>query len=73
VIKSFKLNGLGCANCAARMQDKIGKLDGVKSATVSFITTKLIIDGDNDKMEKIIESARIIIKKIESDVVMQNM
>lgn len=69
--KTFRLNGLDCANCAAKMQDGIGRLDGVRNATVNFMTTKLVIEGDDDKMETIIEAARAIIKKLEPDVVMQ--
>ena len=69
--KAFKLEGLGCANCAAKMQEGIGKLDGVSSATVNFATAKLIIEGEDDRMDSIIESARAIIKKIEPDVALQ--
>ena len=69
--KTFKLNGLGCANCALKMQDGINKLDGVSGATVNFVTTKLIIEGEDNKMDGIIESAERIIRKLEPDVVMQ--
>ena len=69
--KIFKLDGLDCANCAAKIQDRICKLDGVDSAAVNFVTTKLTIVGDNEKMDNIIDAARAIIKKLEPDVVMQ--
>lgn len=68
--KTFKLGGLGCANCAAKIENGISKLDGVKNASVNFVTTKLIIEAEDDKMESIIETAKSIIKKIEPDVVM---
>jgi copper chaperone CopZ len=42
--KVFRLEGLGCANCAAKMERAITELDGVKNATVNFMTTKMIID-----------------------------
>jgi len=69
--KTFKLERLDCANCAAKMQERIGKLDGVNSATVNFVTTKLTIEGEDDEMERIIEAARMIIEKLEPDVLMQ--
>lgn len=69
--KSFRLKGLDCANCAAKMEESISKLDGVTSATVNFMTTKLVIEGDDGKMTGIIESARAIVKKLEPDVVME--
>lgn len=69
--KVFKLYGLGCANCAAKMENAIGKLDGVKSAAVNFITAKLIIEFEEEKLSSIIEAAERIVKKIESDVIMK--
>ena len=42
--KVFKLNDLDCANCAAKMEAAIQKLDGVKSATISFMTQKLTLE-----------------------------
>ena len=69
--KTFKLEGLDCANCAAKIEEGIRKLDGVLSASLSFATTRLLIEADDDKMEPIVESAKAIIKKFEPDVVMQ--
>lgn len=63
--KTFRLEGLGCANCAAKMETAINKLDGVKEATVNFITTKLVIEGDEAKMPTILAETEKIIKKIE--------
>lgn len=69
--KTFKLEGLGCANCAAKMEREIGKLDGIISVVVNFMTAKLIIEAQDDKMPYIIETAKTIINKIEPNVVMK--
>ncbi|MGB4659850.1 MAG: cation transporter [Mobilitalea sp.] len=69
--KTFRLEGLECANCAAKMEKAINELDGVKEATVNFMTTKLVIEGEDEKMPVIIEATEKIVKKIESDVVMK--
>jgi len=69
--KKFLLEGLGCANCAAKMERAINELDGVGNATVNFITTKLVIEGDDDKMDNIIAASEKIIKKIEPYVVIK--
>lgn len=68
--KKFILKGLDCANCAAKMEKAINELDGVKEASVNFFTTKLIFEGEDEKMPKIIEAAEKIIKKIEPDTLM---
>ena len=41
--KKFKLQDLDCANCAAKMEDLIKKIDGVNDASVSFMTQKMMV------------------------------
>lgn len=69
--KTFKLSGLECANCAAKIENGIKKLDGVTSASLNFMTTKLVVEGEDSKMDAILESAKTIIKKLEPDIIMQ--
>jgi len=69
--KTFRLEGLGCANCAAKMERAINELDGVQNATVNFMTTKMVIEGEDEKMPVIVEAAEKIVKKIEPDVVIK--
>lgn len=68
----FKLNGLCCANCAAKIEERVGKLSGVNTSSINFITTKLTIEAEDEKMPGIIEAAKAIIKKLEPDIVMEN-
>lgn len=56
--KSFKLDNLDCAHCAAKMEEAINKLDGVKHATVSFMLARLTIDADDEGFEQIIDAAQ---------------
>lgn len=65
--KSFKLQDLDCANCAAKMEEGIKRIDGVSSATVSFMTQKLTIDADDTRFDEILDEAQRICKKIEPD------
>ncbi len=65
---TFKLEGLDCANCAAKMEAAIKKLDGVSNATVNFMTAKMVVEAEDDKMPGVLEAAERIIKKIEPDV-----
>ena len=44
--KRFKLIDLDCANCAAKMETAIKKLDGVEDAAVSFMMQKLTVTAD---------------------------
>ena len=65
--KRFKLLNLDCANCAAKMEDAIKKLDGVHDATVSFMTQKLTLDADDARFEDILQQAVKACKKVEPD------
>ncbi|BAK44643.1 cation transporter [Eggerthella sp. YY7918] len=67
--KAFKLQDLDCANCAAKMENGIKNIEGVKSATVSFMTQKLVLEADDDRFDEIVEEAARICKKIEPDCV----
>jgi cation transport ATPase len=69
--KSFRLENLECANCAAKMERRINKLDGVKEATVNFMTTKMVIEAEEEKMPAILEAAEKIIKKLEPQGVLK--
>ncbi len=63
--KAFKLQDLGCANCAAKMEAGIAKLPGVTNATVSFMTERLVIEADEARFPDVIDEAQAIISKIE--------
>ena len=65
--KTFKLEDLDCANCAAKMEAAIKKLDGVNNATVSFMTQKMTIDADDERFDEVVKAAVKCISKVEPD------
>lgn len=65
--KKFNLENLDCANCAAKMEEGIKKLDGVKLASVNFLTQKLTLEAEDEKFDEILEKASAICKKVEPD------
>jgi copper chaperone CopZ len=67
--KTFKLTDLDCANCAAKMEAGIRKLDGVNSATVSFMAQKLTVEAEDDRFDEIMKQTVKLCKKIEPDCV----
>ncbi|MEG2932918.1 MAG: cation transporter [Gordonibacter sp.] len=67
--KTFKLEDLDCANCAAKMEHSIKKIDGVNDATVSFMTQKLALDADDARFDAILDEVVRVCKKIEPDMV----
>lgn len=67
--KKFNLTDLDCANCAAKMEAAIQKIDGVNSATVSFLTQKLTLEADDARFEAILDEVVRVCKKVEPDCV----
>ena len=65
--KTFKLQDLDCANCAAKMEAAIKKVDGVHDAMVSFMTQKLTVDADDARFDVIVEECARVCRKIEPD------
>ena len=65
--KTFKLVDLDCANCAAKMEDAIKKIDGVTSASVSFMSQKMTIEADDAAFDKIMDKVVKTINKVEPD------
>lgn len=67
--KRYKLTDLDCANCAAKMEAAIRKIDGVNDATVSFMAQKMTIDADDERFDSILKEIVAVCKKVEPDCV----
>lgn len=65
--KVYKLEDLDCANCAAKMEERIKKLDGVVDATVSFFTQKMTITTELDDQTEIMKEIVKVCKRVEPD------
>lgn len=64
--KKYKFEGLKCANCAAKIEEAIGKLDGVESVRVSYLAEKVKFDlADDIDLENLIARSNEIADKIE--------
>ncbi len=66
--KVFKLEDLDCANCAAKMEDAINKIDGVEKATMSFMTQKLTIVADDVRFDEIMDEVERVCARVEPDM-----
>ena len=69
--KKFKLKNLDCANCAAKMEEAVKRIEGVSDATVSFMTQKMSIEADEGRFDEIMKEVVAVCKRIEPDCVIQ--
>ncbi len=66
--KTIKVSNLDCANCAAKLERALGKIDGVGSASVGFLTQKITLDIDEARLDEIMNEVKRVCKKVEPDM-----
>ena len=67
--RAFKLEGLNCANCAEKIEREIKALEGVNFASVNFMTSKMVIEGDDARLTS--SGSTKIVTRYEPDVVVK--
>ena len=65
--KVYRLEDLDCANCAAKMERAISKIEGVQSASVSFLMQRLAVGADEARFEEIMERVEKVCRRVEPD------
>ena len=65
--KVIAMQDLDCANCAAKMEQSIKKIEGVTNVSINFMTQKMILEVADDNFDEIISKIKAAIKKIEPD------
>lgn len=66
--KVFRLEGLDCAHCAAKIEERVSKLEGVKSVAINFMTTKMTLESIDENIGEVVEKVKKLINEIEPDV-----
>ena len=69
--KTFRLENLDCANCAAKIERSVQKVAGVNSVNVNFMTAKMNLELVDEKSDSVIEEIKKTVKKIESAVIIK--
>ncbi len=68
--KTGKIEKLCCAHCAAQIQERIAKLDGVNEVSISFITQRIVLDVEDAQADAVLSQAHKIVKKVEPDCIL---
>ena len=68
--KTFRLEGLDCANCAAKIEKKVKAMDGVTDATVSFFAQKLVLEADDGRFDEIARKVAEVVHHTDADCTM---
>lgn len=65
--KVFEMEDLDCANCAAKMEDAIRKLDGVTYVSISFMAQRMTIEAEDARFDELMKQVQRTVKKVEPD------
>ena len=55
------------ANCAAKVEKAISKIEGVKEVNINFMTQKMLFDAEDEKFDELLKLAIKTGKKVEPD------
>ena len=66
--RTIRLIDLDCANCAAKIENAVKKIDGVTDASVSFMNQKMVLEASDDRVEDVLNQIKKLVKKIEPDI-----
>ena len=69
--KNYILEDLDCANCAAKIEEGVKKIEGVTECSVSFVTEKMIVEIEDGKEKEIEKEIRKVVKRIEPDTTLK--
>ncbi len=65
--KVFNIKGAHCANCAARLEEELGKIEGMDKVRLNFLAERLTIEAAEDKIEAVVSEALTLASKLEPD------
>lgn len=65
--KTFILEDLECAHCAAKIEDAASKLQGIENVSVNFIKSSMTVEADDAVFDSILKQIVKLISKIEPD------
>ena len=63
--KVLKIENLDCANCAAKLERRISKIDGVIKANVNFIGERLTLEADDERFDAVLQETIRLAKIVE--------
>lgn len=71
--KIVRIENLDCANCAAKLERALAKIDGINEVSINFMALKMMIDYDESKYGEIVAAIKAVAKKVEPDCVFKGL
>lgn len=65
--KTFDMEELDCAHCAAKMEEGIRRLEGVIAVSVNFLTQKLTLEAEDALFDKVLKQAAKVCRRVDDN------
>ena len=62
--KIVRFTGVCCANCAARLERALEKIDGINSVQLNFMAQRVNFDIDDNKYEEVVKKIKEVTEKV---------
>lgn len=59
--KVIRIEGLDCANCAARLERQLARIGGIDDISVNFMAQRITVNADENKMEKVLKDIKDVV------------
>ncbi|MBR4966181.1 MAG: cation transporter [Lachnospiraceae bacterium] len=69
--RNYRIEGLDCAHCAAKMEKNVSKVKGVKEVSINFLTTKMMLELDEENLDETIAGIEAAVLKVDPRVVLK--
>ncbi len=69
--KNIKIENLDCANCAAKLESKLAKIEGINHVSINFLSQRMIIDIKDELYEQTVENLKYTVKKFEPECIIK--
>ncbi len=69
--KVINLEDLDCANCAAKMECAVKKVEGVTNANVNFMMQRMTVEIDSENPQAVLAEIKKVCKKVDPDCILK--
>lgn len=71
--KKFKVEGIDCPNCAAKIEKLVGQIEGVTSSKINFMAEKLTVEADDAIAGKLLDEVKKAVNVVEPDATVEEL
>ncbi len=65
--KKFRVEGIDCPNCAAKIEKLVGEIEGVTVSKINFMAEKLTVEFEESATATLIDEIKNAVAVVEPD------